>query len=195
MSKAANTRLMILQKSVNLIYKNGYQATSIDTILATTKVTKGAFFYHFKNKDEMGLAMINDIIGPGMHDVMVKPLTDSSDPVKAIYATMRAVLLQVPFLRVKYGCPVINLIEEMSPINEQFKTALLDITNGWVSAIQQVLVQGQSDKKIKSDINARQTAVFIMAGYSGIRCIGKVMGTSAYTTYLKELKSYLERLS
>jgi TetR/AcrR family transcriptional repressor of nem operon len=88
MSKAANTRTMILTKAFELIYKQGYQATSIDNILATTQVTKGAFFYHFKNKDEMGLAMINEIIYPGMYATLVKPLLDSKDPVNEIHEMM-----------------------------------------------------------------------------------------------------------
>jgi hypothetical protein len=43
MKKSAATRLMILQKAFELIYAKGYQTTSIDDIIATTKVTKGAF--------------------------------------------------------------------------------------------------------------------------------------------------------
>lgn len=43
MKKSANTRATILQQAFELIYKKGYQSTSIDEIIATTKVTKGAF--------------------------------------------------------------------------------------------------------------------------------------------------------
>lgn len=43
MKKSQATRIDILKKAFQLIYPKGYQATSIDDILATTKVTKGAF--------------------------------------------------------------------------------------------------------------------------------------------------------
>ena len=72
-SKAATTRLNILQKAFTLVYKNGYRATSIDEIIATTQVTKGAFFYHFKNKDEMGLAMIYEVLYSSMQDALINP--------------------------------------------------------------------------------------------------------------------------
>ena len=52
--KAAATRLNILQKAFGLVYQNGYRTTSVDDIIATTQVTKGAFFYHFKHKDGNG---------------------------------------------------------------------------------------------------------------------------------------------
>jgi len=64
MKKSELTRLHILQKSFELIYAKGYQNASIDDILATTQVTKGAFYYHFKNKDEMGIAIINELLEP-----------------------------------------------------------------------------------------------------------------------------------
>ncbi|GAA6766408.1 hypothetical protein AAFH68_23500 [Flavobacterium sp. CGRL1] len=50
MSKAVNTRLTILHKAFELIYTKGYQTTSVDEIIATTQVTKGAFYYHLKIK-------------------------------------------------------------------------------------------------------------------------------------------------
>ncbi|MBB3969549.1 TetR/AcrR family transcriptional regulator [Mucilaginibacter phyllosphaerae] len=195
MSKAAKTRTMILTKSFELIYKQGYQATSIDNILATTKVTKGAFFYHFKNKDQMGLAMINDIICPGMHTSLVKPLLDTNDPVVDIYEMMRIVLLKVPFLRAKYGCPVVNLIEEMSAINDDFKSALLRFIKEWQEAVKGSIEQGKALNKINKEVNAGHVACFVVAGYSGVRNMGKAMGSSCYTVFLQEFKNYLKQLA
>ncbi len=195
MSKAANTRTMILTKSFELIYKQGYQATSIDNILATTKVTKGAFFYHFKNKDEMGLAMINEIIYPGMYASLVKPLLDAKNPINDIHEMMRVVLLKVPFLRAKYGCPAVNLIEEMSPLNEDFKKGLLKLTDHWQDAIKESINQGKALKQIRQDVNPEYVACFVVAGYSGIRNMGKAMGSSCYNIFLQEFKNYLKQLA
>lgn len=191
-SKAAETRQMILQKSFELIYRQGYQATSIDNILATTQVTKGAFFYHFKSKDEMGLAMINEILYPGMYTSLVTPLLDARDPVNEIYQMMRTVLIKIPFLRAKYGCPAINLIEELAPLNEDFRKALVRLTEQWQDAIAQTIDNGKEDGIIRADVNSKHAACFIIAGYGGIRNMGKAMGSGCYTPYLQELKNYLQ---
>ena len=53
MGNAAATKYVILEKAFELIYEKGYQATSIDDIIAKTKVTKGAFFYNFKNNTQI----------------------------------------------------------------------------------------------------------------------------------------------
>lgn len=194
MSKAAGTRLLILQKSFELIYKKGYKSTSIDDILGTMRVTKGAFFYHFKNKEDMGLATINEVMYPGMHKTLIEPLNNSRDPVAEIYLMMETLLTKNPFFLVKYGCPAINLIEEMSSVSEPFNTALSGITNEWRDAIEASLMNGKSDGKIRKDLNEREVSLFIMSGYGGIRNLGKLYGKECYSSYLKGFKNYLKSL-
>eukprot|EP01034_Spumella_vulgaris_P015579 gene15579-19906_t len=96
---------MILQKAFELIYVKGYQATSIDDILATTQVTKGAFYYHFKNKDEMGIAIINELMKPALTGSFIETLQKEENPLDAIYGLMHHLLMKNEFLKVEYGCP------------------------------------------------------------------------------------------
>lgn len=57
-TKGAKTRERILAEAEKLIYARGYTGTSVDDIIAATGLTKGAFFYHFKSKSELALALI-----------------------------------------------------------------------------------------------------------------------------------------
>src|SRR5688572_9193989 len=118
MSKADDTRLTILQAAFDLSYARGYQLTSVDDIIARTHVTKGAFYYHFRNKDVMGLAMIKDVLYPGMRRGLIEPLKKGHDPVAEVYNMMEGLLLHNSFFNVRYGCPAVNLIEEMAPVSK-----------------------------------------------------------------------------
>lgn len=195
MSKAAATRHTILEKAFGLIYANGYQATSVDDIIATTKVTKGAFYYHFANKDEMGLAIISEIMIPLSNAAFIAPLTQSADPAKDIYSMMKHLLMDNPLLKVAYGCPAGNLTQELSQFNEAFNTALTDLIEQWSNALQQCVNNGRKTGVLRKDVNAKQVAYFVMSGYWGIRNFGKLYNNKdSYKLYLKELKSYLESL-
>lgn len=194
-TKAAATRLNILQKAFTLVYQNGYRTTSVDDIIATTQVTKGAFFYHFKNKDEMGLAMINEVMIPGMHKGLIDPLTAAKDPAQELYTMMHGLLLDNPFFVVKYGCPAINLIDEMSAQNVLFGKALEALATQWQQAIIACVDKGRALGTIKLEVNSHQVALFIMSGYGGIRNLGKIYGKDCYIPYLAELKKYLNNLS
>lgn len=195
MSKAAITRLTILEKAFELIYRNGYQPTSIDTIISTTQVTKGAFFYHFKNKGEMGLALINEVINPGMYRAFVEPLAKSTDPIHDIYAIVEHLLLRAPLLQVECGCPAVNLANELSTLGGPLHKALISIMSQCQQAVQASLHRGQEREQIRKAVDPEQVAMFIMTGYSGIRNMGKLFGPACYHTYLRELKSYLTHLS
>ncbi|MCF2519316.1 TetR/AcrR family transcriptional regulator [Dyadobacter sp. CY351] len=194
MNKSAGTRLDILQKAFELIYKNGFQPTSIDTIIASTNVTKGAFFYHFKNKEEMGLALIAEVLSPGMHEAMIEPLHHANDPLESLYKMMQGLLMENAFFRIEYGCPAVNLIEEMGPLNEQFGNALRQLLVTWQSAIQHVIEQGKKSGEIKESADPVHIAIFITAGYAGIRNMGKIMGKDCYTGFLAQFSAFLDSL-
>ncbi len=195
MAKASETRLTILKKAFELIYTKGYRTTSIDDIIATTEVTKGAFYYHFKSKDEMGLAIINEVVKPAMEESFIKPLQQIEDPVKEIYGMIRHLLLHNPFLKLEYGCPAGNLTQEMTPWNSQFSEALSHLVKEWQLAIERCIKKGKSEGIIRKDVNAQQVSYFIMSGYWGITNFGKVYNSDAcYYSYLKELKQYLTGL-
>lgn len=195
MKKAEATRLMILQKAFELIYVKGYQTTSIDDIIETTKVTKGAFYYHFKTKNEMGLAIINEILKPSLTGSFIKPLQEEGNPLDAIYKLMHNLLMENNFLKVEYGCPASNLAQEMSPWNEDFKKALDELTREWIVVMQETIENGKKQGHLRKNVNARQVTMFVMSGYWGIRNFGKLENSkNVYLPYLKELKNYLDSL-
>jgi len=195
MSKAANTRFTILNKAFELIYSKGYQTTSIDDIIATTQVTKGAFYYHFKTKDEMGIAIIEEILKPVMLENFIKPIENSVNPLDDLYNMISYLLLEDPFLQVKYGCPVGNLTQEMTPWNNQFSKALTELVDQWKNTIVNIVANAQKSGLIKKDVDGNQVAFFIMSGYWGIRNFGKLQdNNSSYIVYLKEFRNYLNSL-
>ena len=50
------------------MYANGFRATGLDQILAETRVTKGALYHHFGNKNELGYAVLEEVVRPMMLD-------------------------------------------------------------------------------------------------------------------------------
>lgn len=195
MKKAAATRHMILEKAFELIYTQGYQTTSIDEIIATTQVTKGAFFYHFKNKDEMGLAIIHELLKPTMLNGFILPLKEDENPLDLIYRMMKNLLMENDFLKVAYGCPAGNMTQEMTPWNESFRIALEELVDQWKTVLIDRIKKGKKDGQVHAKVNAEQVALFVMSGYWGIRNFGKLYNSKdCYKTYLKELKTYLDNL-
>lgn len=54
----AVTRTGIMDAAQDLVLKQGYAATSVDEIVVSAGITKGAFFYHFDSKSELAHALV-----------------------------------------------------------------------------------------------------------------------------------------
>jgi AcrR family transcriptional regulator len=195
MKKAEATRLSMLKMAFELIYVKGYRTTSIDDIIATTHVTKGAFYYHFKNKDEMGIAIINELLKPALSESFLEPLQQEGNPLDAIYDLMNDLLMNNEFLKVEYGCPASNLTQEMGSWNADFNNALNELTQQWTHAMTESIEKGKETGFVRQEVNAKQVTMFIMSGYWGIRNFGKLENSKdAYVPFLNELKNYLDTL-
>ncbi|NKI27488.1 TetR/AcrR family transcriptional regulator [Arenibacter sp. 6A1] len=190
-----NTRVKILNTAFELIYKNGFNATSIDDIIKHTAFTKGAFYHHFKTKEDLGIALISEIIKPGMEKALILPLSTTKDPIASIYYSIKDLLLNDELFDIKYGCPAINLIEEMSPTNKKFYLQLSQIIISWENAIEQSIEKAKQNKIIPSSIISKEVSCLVISGYAGIRNLGKIKGYECYNTYLGVLDKYLKSLT
>src|SRR5215470_12790452 len=81
---AESTRQRLLNAASREIYRSGFQSASLDTILASTGVTKGALYYHFKSKERLGYAVVEEVIGPNVYGKWVRPLQSVKSPIEAL---------------------------------------------------------------------------------------------------------------
>ena len=61
-SKGEATRQRILDAAQSAILEKGFTATSIDELIAECGLTKGGFFYHFKDKNDLAKALLRRYI-------------------------------------------------------------------------------------------------------------------------------------
>ncbi|MCH7890745.1 MAG: helix-turn-helix transcriptional regulator [Gemmatimonadetes bacterium] len=62
------TRALLVENAFREIHAHGYAGASLDRILASSGVTKGALYHHFKSKADLLHAVIDDAIRPMVVD-------------------------------------------------------------------------------------------------------------------------------
>lgn len=55
--RAIRSRALIIERAARAFARDGYEGASLNRIIAETKLTKGAFYFHFRSKDELALAV------------------------------------------------------------------------------------------------------------------------------------------
>ena len=162
-----------MQAAFREVFRHGFQSAAIDKILAATNVTKGALYYHFESKEALGYAIIEEIVAKLTHDRWMLPLERSKDknPIDALIRVVQA----IPHgpRDVKGGCPLVNLTQEMSQLDEQFRKRLERIFHAWQEGIAATLRRGQSQGIVRRDLVPEQTASFLIAMVEGYEVLAK----------------------
>jgi TetR/AcrR family transcriptional repressor of nem operon len=165
------TRERLLQAASREIYRTGFQSASLDTILATAGVTKGALYHHFKNKEALGYAVVEEIISPDVRSTWVRPLLSVKDPIDALIGIVQNLSVQPDV--VCGGCQLNNLAQEMSPLAAGFRKRLEGIFDAWRDAMASVLREGQIHGSVRHDVDTRDAASFLIAMVEGYGSLAK----------------------
>lgn len=167
------TRQRLLQAAFREVYRYGFQSAGIDTILAATNVTKGALYYHFESKEALGHAIIEEIVATFPRDRWLLPLQRSKDkdPIDALIGIVQAIPARPRDL--KAGCPLVNLAQEMSQLDEQFRKRLERIFHAWQEGIAMALRRGQYQGTVRRDLVPEEIASFLIAMVEGYEVLAK----------------------
>ena len=189
------TRQRLLQAAFREVYRYGFQSAGIDAILAATNVTKGALYHHFESKEALGHAIIEEIIAEITTDRWVRPLRLSrgKNPVDALIDIVRAIPARPG--DVKRGCPLVNLTQEMSQLNEQFRKRLEIIFKAWQEGIAAALREGQIAGTVRRDLVPEETASFLIAMVEGYEVLAKnAQDAKVWNMGIKNIVSWLNSL-
>jgi len=189
------TRQTLLEAAFAEIHRNGFQAASLAQILADTGLTKGALYHHFPDKKALGLAVVEEVIRPRLAAMMFEPLAETRQPLAAMQALLAAKAAEDDPYAVKLGCPLNNLMQEMSPVDESFRQHLNDVFEAWVGVVAAALERGKAAGEVRRDVDAGATAFFIVSALEG--CVGMSKNTqsvAAYRSCLAQLGGFLDTL-
>jgi AcrR family transcriptional regulator len=167
--RAESTRQLILGTAFQEFYRYGFQGGSLNRIVEKTGLTKGALFHHFASKQQLGYAVVDEVIWARFKAMWIDPLEHSQDPIRDIKRVMLdAAEHGGPTGSLVQGCPLNNLAQEMSPLDEEFRQRIEKVYEAWRLSLQTALVNGVKAGKVRKDIAPAKVAAFIVASLTGI---------------------------
>ncbi len=191
---AKATRQKILNIAAEEIHLHGFQACNTSKIIEKTGISKGALYHHFSSKLELGYAVVDEVFSPKFMG-MWQPVIESDDPVKDMILCFQHFLTQCNGENMSRGCPLNNLAQEMSPIDEGFRLRIASVMTRWREGIAAALRRGQNNGRIDQAINSNQTATFLIASIEGAHGLAKnAQNIEIFSQCIQGIIDYLKRL-
>lgn len=162
------TRERLLKAAFEEIYRRGFQAANLETILKQAGVTKGALYHHFPDKAALGHAVIDDVVTDLLLERWLGVLErQPGDPLTALQGMLKERVARLSPDEVELGCPLNNLAQEMSPLDERFRRRMAATFETWADGFAQVLRRGQAEGTVRKDVSAKKLAHFLVAAIEG----------------------------
>ena len=165
------TRERLLQAAFREVYRSGFQSAGLDGILAAAGVTKGALYHHFRSKEGLGYAIVEEIIAPDNRGQWLRPLQDCEDPIDALIGAAQRIPVRPEDVR--GGCQLNNLAQEMSHLDAGFRKRLAIIFDAWREAVASTLREGQTHGSVRRDVGPADAAGLLIAMVEGYGSLAK----------------------
>lgn len=190
------TRRKILDAAFAEFFRNGFQGGSLARIVAGAGVTKGALFHHFAGKQELGYAVVDEVIEPLLMQRWLGGLEGAADPVAAMQDAFRRWSREdVESGGWLNGCPLNNVAQEMSPLDEGFRARVDALYAAWRAAFAAALARGMEAGTVRGDASPEGAAALLVAAQMGVWGTGKASRDADLMLEACEAAcDYLERL-
>jgi len=165
------TRKQLLKAAFEEIHLSGFRSADMDAILGQAGVTKGALYHHFGSKEALGYAVVDEVIADMTRDRWLHPLRNAKNPLDTLVGIVQSTSMKPQdFQR---GCPLNNLAQEMSPIDEGFRIRTASLFKHWHHAIARALHTGQKQGAVRNNVDPSEAATFFIAAYEGYFSLAK----------------------
>lgn len=160
------TRERIIAAAAEHMRQSGFQSLSLSQLLSDMGMSKGGFYHHFPSKQALGYAVLEEAYAT-YHKSNWLPVFESDDPIQAIIDLFGAFETELKTQACIQGCPINNLSQEMSLLDEGFRERVTNIYTSWQANLSQAFGRAQKNHKMRLDVSANDVAALVVAGCQG----------------------------
>lgn len=161
MKTKKDTKDLLLEITFDEVYTYGYQGASVLKILEKAGLNKGSLYHYFKNKKELVLAAI-DIKSEEIFGQKYKEVLEGGTPYLENFEKMLITMYEFA----PRGCPLANLIQEMSNNDEEFDILLRNKYQALKNIIEEILKKAVENSELKTS-NISDLSLFLLSGIEG----------------------------
>jgi TetR/AcrR family acrAB operon transcriptional repressor len=166
---ALATRQQLLDAAEHVFLAQGVAGTSLNDIAVAAGTTRGAIYWHFKDKADLFNAMMERVAMPMQQALAVVDSADEEDPLpclkKAVRSALRQTVTDPQTRRVfEVATHMVEYVDTLCAVRERH----LQVRELWVGRFRQVLLKSAAARGIRLAIPATTAAHGLHALMDGL---------------------------
>jgi len=181
---------------LELFYRKGYYDTSVDEILKELSLSKGAFYYHFKSKEDFFISILQQLVVRKIYSMLIEPIEGHDNPLDLISSCLDESLQTAEHNENDYGFVLSNFITEFNGKNPEIMKYLNDTLKIWEVNLVSALQRGKFNGFVDRHVDCEGAASYIISSYIGIRTM-MVEGsaTALRYRYMQQVKFFFRAMA
>jgi len=194
-TKPHDSKEKIIAAATRVFRTKGYAATTVEGVCLEAGLTKGSFFHHFKGKEEMAIASVdqwNDAVEILFSSAGYQA---ASDPVDRLlgYLDVRFQLIQGEM--VEYTCLIGTLVQEVYASHDGIRSVCEEGLSGHIASLARDVEQAKSMYCPNAEWSAESVGFLMQSVLQGSFILAKATGNpDVIRGSILHLKRYLESL-
>ncbi len=166
-------RAKLLETACQAFGQKGYEATSVDDLLAEAGVSPSNFYYHFKSKEELAVEVLDSIFEKSREKFLPLFEDGRSSALEKLKGLHALFVERMERNRCSGGCPLGNLASELSDVSPRFRERIAGFFEECMRGIEGILRQGVREGEFRPDLDPRASAALLFGSLEGLMLLSK----------------------
>jgi len=165
-SQKQETNEKILAAALDLFVSRGFEGTTVDAIAEAAGVTKGAIYFHFATKDDVLLALL-DQVERNFIDPMDRRVRRAGPSGREKFVAFAHQQSELGIGRTKLAILAIKTSSDYAEGGARFAARIHQIYRRLYDIVEDIIELGKAQGEFRTEVSTRQLASFVIASHDG----------------------------
>ncbi|SER63983.1 transcriptional regulator, TetR family [Lentzea xinjiangensis] len=166
--RATHTRARLLRAAAEVFDRDGFAGSSLTAVCARADVSKGALYCHFRSKEALGVAIIEEQ-SLLWHRLRDEQLAVETSPIQALIA------MSFEFVSRLETDLTVRVSAKLLREAVFFDVAAAAQVIGWVAVVRDLLSLARERGELRPEVNVRHTAEQFVAELLGLQFVAQAL--------------------
>jgi TetR/AcrR family transcriptional repressor of nem operon len=199
MARGSQTRAKIMDIAQDAVLAKGFDATSIEEIVASAEITKSGFFYHFRDKNALACALIErhiEVEDQLFDELLARARDLSDDPLQSALIGLKLLAELIEDMPGGHpGCIVATAVYQDRLFNRDVREANRRAVLGWRRRFRAMFDDIAEVYPVNDDVDLTHLADMVSSVIEGGLVMSRAVGEPLITAQqILLLRSYVKLL-